>query len=185
MSIITNITLTANLNCSIKLKVLTNKTCNSVHESSHFQRVRIRLRKPKAAVSVFKSGKVVSVGSKSVSEGRVGIRRIARMSQKAGFKPRLSDIQVRNIASTHNFKTNINFEEFIPFLNNNNIDFKFCARKFPLLRISFEGTKVILAESGKIILTGVKSETQLENVFLSFNKLIENFKNDNPLQVSH
>ena len=109
MAAITNICMTAQLNCELDIGVVVNNTCNSVLQTKPFKRVIIRLRQPKATVFLFPNGKLVSVGCKSSVDCQKSLRCIARMIQKIGyFKLKLSNLKIQNIAAVYDLKRNLN-----------------------------------------------------------------------------
>ena len=178
---ITNITMTAQLNCRISVRKLTNNTCNSILQIKPFNRCIIRLRNPKTTTFVYSNGKIVCVGGKSIDDARVSIRRVARMVVKTGYeKVRLSHLLIQNIAASHDLKRKLNLRKLHDYLLDfDNIKTRFDLKVFPNIRVSYDNwldkTKLNVSRNGKIVITGVKSEEYITVVYNSFVKTLNNF----------
>src|SRR5882762_6066311 len=116
MPTITNITLTADLNCKLNLRHVTMNSSNCIYNRKHFDQVIIKLRNPYVTVLLYTSGKIVSTGAKSFESGRIGLRRVGRMMQKIGYNVKISNIQITNMAATYALMTYIPLGPFSIFL---------------------------------------------------------------------
>ena len=91
-------TITANLNCVLNLKLIFNNVTNVEYKKQRFERLIIRIRKPYTTCLAYASGKIVLMGAKSLKDGRKSVRLIARKIQKIGFNLKITDITIENIA---------------------------------------------------------------------------------------
>ena len=179
---ITNICITAQINCRLSVRKITNNTCNSVLQIKPFNRCIIRLRHPKTTVFIYPNGKLVCIGGKSISEGRLAIRRVARMVQKTGYpKVKLSHVEVQNIAASHDMKSKLNLKLLHAYLlQRNDVKSRFDLKIFPNLRLQCNDwhikTKLIVSRNGKIVITGVKTEESINETFESFVSILGSFK---------
>uniref|UniRef100_A0A669CV12 Uncharacterized protein n=1 Tax=Oreochromis niloticus TaxID=8128 RepID=A0A669CV12_ORENI len=57
------------------------------------------IREPEATVTIFQSGKIISLGTKSVEESRLAARKFARKLQKFGFPVRFLNFKIQNIVA--------------------------------------------------------------------------------------
>ena len=177
---ITNICITAQLNCKLNIHLIVNNTINSELKNTPFKRCIIRLRKPKATVFVYSNGKMVSIGTKTTIEAKSSLRKVARMIQKIGYyEIRLTNMLVRNIAATYDLKRSLNTRRLhISLTENQNIlTSQFDLKVFPNLRLQFKdqinNIKFIISRNGKMIITGIKEETELNHVIEMFVNLIK------------
>jgi transcription initiation factor TFIID TATA-box-binding protein len=175
MATITNISLSANLNCNFNLKNLCNKLYNCIFDNKYFVRIIFKLREPKQTFFIYQSGKIICVGAESVAKGRKGIRRLARIIQKLGYNIKLNNICVNNIAATYDTKTQVDLTDFYNFLNNNCVSFD--RHRFPNLRIKYEGNKrIVFSSSGKLVLTGLQNIVEVNDLLDQFVEKLFDYK---------
>ncbi|XP_054166247.1 TATA box-binding protein-like 2, partial [Oppia nitens] len=136
MPVITNVSMTADLFDMIgfiDLRKLCNNCCNCVYHNYPFVRVIKRYRNPNATVMIYDSGKLVCVGAKSKNDGRIALRKTARIIQKLGYDIKLHNLRVTNIAASHNLKNDLNVEKL---MNQFNWSSNYELEIFPHLRIN-------------------------------------------------
>ena len=182
MPTITNISKTACLNYNLNLHFITNHINNCEYKLRPFHRINVRLRNPKATVAVYSNGKIVCLGSKRVNQGRLAIRKLARVIQKLGYNDlKISSVLVQNIAATHDCERNFDLRSLHKYIIQNRCGkSRFDLSKFPNLRINLKDwhykTKIIISRRGKIIITGVKSEINIDEIYTSFTDFIEQYE---------
>jgi transcription initiation factor TFIID TATA-box-binding protein len=143
--------------------------------------MEINVKVPQCTVFVHANGKLISIGTKSISEARISIRRIARIIQKIGYtNVKIRDLKVQNIAASHDLKIPVPLSSFHHFLSTKRVNSKLDLRVFPNLRVSssewFNSAKLIISRRGRVIITGVNTEEDLNFVFVSFLQLFTLFK---------
>ena len=98
---INNVVCTANLNCSINLRTLVNKTVNVIYDPARYSGVRWRHPKIGGHCNVFSTGKLNVNGKvKTIKEATRRLRRYARLIQRLGWSVSLSNVKVVTISAS-------------------------------------------------------------------------------------
>jgi transcription initiation factor TFIID TATA-box-binding protein len=127
-----------------------------------------RLRNPRSTCLIFKNGKLVLTGCKSVEECNIALFKIAKMIQKLGYKINLTDKNVKNMVGCYNFGFTIDLTSLAKCIG---IKASFEPGIFPGLIYTTEknqckirdNCKVIVFRSGKINITGARYEDEINN----------------------
>lgn len=77
-----------------------------------FQKVLMKLRKPRITATIWSSGKIICTGATSEEEAKFGARRLARSLQKLGFQVIFTDFKVVNVLAVCNMPFEIRLPEF-------------------------------------------------------------------------
>ena len=104
---------TVNLECELDLLRIALHARNAEYSPERFSAVVIRLREPKTTALVFRSGKLVCAGAKSLEASRLAARKVARVLQKIGFPVRFSDFRVQNLVATNDAGFAINLDKIM------------------------------------------------------------------------
>jgi transcription initiation factor TFIID TATA-box-binding protein len=114
-------------------------------------------------VTVFKSGKLISVGTKSIEQSKKELRKASRILQKYELSKSIKIIpQVRNLVSRFDLKKKMNIEELARSLPKSLYE----PEQFPGLIYRLQDSCVILLfASGKGIIAGAKT---IEEINLAF-----------------
>ncbi|KAK5130002.1 hypothetical protein LTR08_002557 [Meristemomyces frigidus] len=96
---ISNVVCGMNLNCRLHLDHIAVHARNSTYRPKRFPACVLRLREPTATALVFAGGKMQVLGTKSVDDARLAGRKFARMLQKLGYEPELTDFVVQNMVA--------------------------------------------------------------------------------------
>ena len=176
--------MTADLNCVINLQLVFDKCYNVKYLKSPFHRLEFVSKTFGVMCSLYKSGKIVCIGAKSRFTAIKAIRSMARKVQKCDFPVRLTDLKIRNIAATYDFKSRIKLTDFYHFLGNRA---SYETEMFPGLIVNFnfnfkEKRKITIYPSGKCLIYGSTEENLLEECFQWFKKLYEDFKSAEQLR---
>ena len=112
-----------------------------------------------AKVSIFFSGKMIAVGAKSAEAAR---RDLLHVAQSFGFNTGTMKIEVRNIVATVDLAKAIDLEalqDIVPGI-------VYEPEQFPgaIFKPAHHHVTVLIFGSGKLVLTGLKSESEVENV---------------------
>jgi transcription initiation factor TFIID TATA-box-binding protein len=129
----------------------------------------VKTKNMSGRVTVFKSGKIISVGTKSIDFAIKELETASKLLKKYGLISKFSlKPQIRNIVSNIDLKRKIDLEKFarsIPKV-------MYEPEQFSGLVLRFSGSIVALIfASGKIILTGAKSYTDLNESYFELNKI--------------
>ena len=119
-----------------------------------------RVKAPRAAFLIFTSGKVVCTGSKNVEDVRTVITNLAKMLTSIGIENinLEPEIHVQNIVASADLKTRLNMNAVALGLGLENIEYE--PEQFPglIYRIKQPKVVVLIFGSGKLVITGGKSQ---------------------------
>ncbi len=122
-----------------------------------------RLKEPKTAILLFRSGKVVCTGGKSWNQVDAAVRTISELIRKAGQKilphPK---IQVQNIVATSDLGSEVNLNSIAVTLGLDRVEYE--PEQFPGLvcRLTTPRVVVLLFGSGKLVCTGARRPSDVE-----------------------
>ena len=126
-----------------------------------------RLNKPKTAILIFRTGKMVCTGAKSEKEAKRAVKKVVKELKASGIiilnKP---EIKVVNMVATANLLGQIELEDCAYSLGKTMYE----PEQFPGLIYRMDDPKVVilLFASGKLVCTGATTE---EDVYTAVNKL--------------
>jgi transcription initiation factor TFIID TATA-box-binding protein len=123
-------------------------------------------------VSVFSTGKMISVGTKNEAQTQKELQLAKQfLVEKGLIKEAELEPRTQNIVATADFEQSIDLEEF-----SEKTGAIYEPEQFPgaILRIKqpFK-TSVLLFASGKAVITGLKSQTEIEPTIQALQNLIE------------
>lgn len=176
---IMNVVADARLNQSLDLSKIAELKENNVKiefSPEDFPGIMFRLRNPATTLLVFASGKVVSVGTKSEEDAKKSVHRLIDILQKNGIKIlNEPEILINNIVATTNSKRRINLDQISMKFKNT---VYYMPEDFPGLFYRMQEPKItiMLFESGKIVITGARSEAQIPVAAQKIYDLIEKNK---------
>ncbi len=142
------------------------------YNPKRFPGLVFRIKRPKSAILIFSSGKMVCTGTKSDKESKRAIKKVIRELKKSGTiiigKP---EIKVVNIVATANLSGRIELEEAAYSLRRTMYE----PEQFPGLIYRMDTPKVVilLFASGKLVCTGATKE---EDVYIAVDKLHKQLK---------
>ena len=116
-----------------------------------------RLKEPKTATLIFRSGKVVCTGAKCRDDVKVAITKVAKDLEKAGIKITIEPkIEVQNIVASSDLEQEINLNTVAITLGLEKVEYE--PEQFPGLVYRLDEPKVVvlLFGSGKMVCTGAK-----------------------------
>jgi transcription initiation factor TFIID TATA-box-binding protein len=162
---IENIVATVILEHDIDIDLLETELPNHVYKPEQFPGVIFRLDKPRATALIFRSGKMVVTGTKSITQLIEAVKRIIktidRILKKYGGgvhgKPR---VQIQNIVAGGDLHAYVNLEKAAYYLE----DCMYEPEQFPGLIHRMRDPRVVLLifSSGKMVITGAKEELEVE-----------------------
>ena len=133
------------------------------YEPEQFPGLIYRLKQPKTAILLFRSGKVVCTGAKSMNEEETSIHAIAIQIKKGGQRaPVKPKIQVQNIVASSDREGEINLNANAVTLGLDRVEYE--PEQFPGLVCRLEEPKVVglLFGSGKLVCTGARRPSDVE-----------------------
>ncbi len=132
------------------------------YEPEQFPGLIYRLKDPKTAVLIFRSGKVNCTGAKDIESVKKTIDTLVSKLKQAGIdvydEP---DIVVQNIVAVYDLGTELNLTNIALSLGLENVEYE--PEQFPGLVYRVEEPKVVLLlfGSGKVVCTGAKKKEEI------------------------
>lgn len=168
---IENVVASTSLGEELDLPAIAMVLDGSEYEPEQFPGLIYRLKEPKTATLLFRSGKVVCTGAKSLNQVKVAITTVAKQIEKSGIKVDTTpDITVQNIVASSDLGTEINLNAIAISLGLEKVEYE--PEQFPGLvyRIDVPKVVVLLFGSGKLVCTGAKKPTDVDD---AVKKIIE------------
>lgn len=137
------------------------------YEPEQFPGLIYRLKEPKTATLLFRSGKVVCTGAKSLKDVKRAIKKVATEVEKAGIAVNKEpDIKVQNIVASSDLKVEINLNAIAITLGLEKVEYE--PEQFPGLVYRLDDPKVVvlLFGSGKLVCTGARQPEDVERAVL-------------------
>jgi transcription initiation factor TFIID TATA-box-binding protein len=128
------------------------------YEPEQFPGLVYRLKNPKTATLLFRSGKANCTGAKNVEDVRKTVDIIADQLRKLGVKVYKNlEIVIQNMVAMADLKAELNLTEVATGLGLENVEYE--PEQFPGLVYRLKEPKVamLLFASGKIVCTGARS----------------------------
>jgi transcription initiation factor TFIID TATA-box-binding protein len=169
---IVNIVCSASLGQDIPLIKLAETLPNTEYNPEQFPGLVMRIREPKTSALIFSSGKIVSTGARSLKKVKESIRciikNLAKINVKIKEEPK---IIVQNMVASGSINMDLNLNSLAMELENTEYE----PEQFPGLVYKLPGTRAtfLLFSNGKIVCTGTRSETKLNE---AVDKLIVTLK---------
>jgi transcription initiation factor TFIID TATA-box-binding protein len=139
-----------------------NKIAREIKDADYkpkqFPGLVLRTKEPKAAALIFRSGKVVCTGSKSVEDARRAVKQIVKIVGSLGI-PVIEEpeVKVQNIVASADLGSDLNLNAIAVGLGLENIEYE--PEQFPGLvyRLRDPRVVVLIFGSGKMVVTGGKN----------------------------
>ena len=166
---IENIVASATFAEKLDLDVITKAIEETEYEPEQFPGLVYRLKNPKTATLLFRSGKANCTGAKNIEDVRATIDIIAEKLKKLGVDVYKNlKIEIQNIVATSDLGSEFNLNEVAMALGLENIEYE--PEQFPGLvyRIREPRVAMLLFGSGKIVCAGAR---KIEDVSLAVEKL--------------
>ena len=169
---IQNVVASANLHQRIDLNAIVASFKDVEYKPKDFPGLVFRLKKPKTALLIFSSGKMVCTGAKSEKAAIRAVKSVVKKLKKAGIvikgKP---DIKIQNIVASGDLHGEIDLERAQLELE----DTMYEPEQFPGLIYRMKDPKVVilLFASGKLVCTGGKSEEQVHEAVKKLHTILE------------
>ena len=166
---IENVVATATLNQRFDLYAIVKGNPGVDYRPERFPGLVFRLKKPKTAILIFSTGKMVCTGAKSENESKKAVLKVVRELKKSGIIiPGKPETKIVNIVATANLLGRIELEDCAYSLERTMYE----PEQFPGLIYRMNDPKVVilLFASGKLVCTGAKHE---EDVYEAVTKLHE------------
>lgn len=169
---IENIVATVTLNNELDLNLIETKIRDVDYNPDQFPGLVYRLENPRVTVLIFKSGKMVITGAKSIQQLVYVVKKLLKTFKDQGIeitgKPQ---IQIQNIVASVNMKVSIDLETAAMEFENSLYE----PEQFPGLIYRMDDPKVVMLifSSGKMVITGAKRE---DEVYEAIRRVAERLK---------
>jgi transcription initiation factor TFIID TATA-box-binding protein len=160
---IQNVVASTALSSQLDLRVIADQLDGAEYAPDEFPGLIYRLKKPKTAILLFHSGKVVCTGGKSQKDVEESIRTISRMVRKTGQKVTSRPvIEIQNIVSTADLESDLDLNAIAVTLGLDRVEYE--PEQFPGLVYRLEQPRVVilLFGSGKLVLTGARKPSDAQ-----------------------
>ena len=163
-----NIVATVNMDERLNLRQIAQTARNAEYNPRRFAAVIMRIREPRTTALIFASGKMIVTGAKTKEDSKTAARKYVEIVKRCGFSAaEYGDYRIQNMTSSTDCGFPIRLEGLIY------AHAQYCTYEpelFPGLVYRLPDPKCVLLifVSGKIVLTGAKTE---EAMTLAFQKL--------------
>ena len=164
---IENVVASASVDQKIDLNEITRKFPDTEYHPDQFPGLVFRLKTPKTATLIFRTGKMVCTGAKSEDLAIKAVRTVVQKLRKGGIKIKKDAvIVIQNIVASINLGGKIHLERAARVLPRSMYE----PEQFPglIFRMLDPKTVILLFASGKLVCTGAKKEP---DVYTSVNNL--------------
>ncbi len=154
---IENVVASTSLGQELDLRAIELALDGAEYNPQQFPGLVYRLKDPKTATLLFRSGKVVCTGAKSLDDVKVAIGKVAKHIEKAGIIIDIEpDVEVQNIVASSDLEQEINLNTVAITLGLEKVEYE--PEQFPGLVYRLDDPKVVvlLFGSGKMVCTGAK-----------------------------
>jgi transcription initiation factor TFIID TATA-box-binding protein len=159
---IENVVASTTIANELDLSQLSKKLPDGEYEPEQFPGLVLRLEEPKTAALLFRSGKVVCTGAKTIEDVKRAIAKVCHKVQKAGAKVfDEPDITVQNIVASANLHAQLNLNAIALAIGLEKVEYE--PEQFPGLvyRLEDPHVVVLLFGSGKLVCTGARKAEQV------------------------
>jgi transcription initiation factor TFIID TATA-box-binding protein len=160
---IENVVASTSLGKELDLQSISKALEGAEYEPEQFPGLVYRMKSPKAATLLFRSGKVVCTGAKSLEEVRMAIDQLVKQIEAAGVPvTKKPEIIVQNIVASADLGSVINLNAIAISLSLEKVEYE--PEQFPGLVYRLDKPKVVvlLFGSGKMVCTGARKTEDVE-----------------------
>jgi transcription initiation factor TFIID TATA-box-binding protein len=161
---IVNVVASTGIGREINLNQATLALEGADYDPKRFPGLVYRTKNPKTAALLFRSGKIVCTGAKSIDEAHKGIENVFQSLRNIGIDVKgTPEIKVQNIVASANLHAALNLNAVAVGLGLENIEYE--PEQFPGLvyRVSDPKVVVLLFGSGKLVITGGRKPEDAAN----------------------
>ena len=170
--VIQNVVATATLGQTMDLSSIVRAFPGVEYRPESFPGLVFRLKKPKTATLIFRSGKMVCTGAKSERQSRKAVMKVVDELKRNGIViSRKPDIQIQNIVASVVLGGFIDLEKTTYSLERTMYE----PEQFPGLIYRMDEPKVVILifSSGKLVCTGAKKEEEVHRAVTKLQETLE------------
>jgi transcription initiation factor TFIID TATA-box-binding protein len=161
---IVNVVASTGIGQEINLKQATLALDGADYDPKRFPGLVYRTKEPKTAALIFRSGKIVCTGAKSINDVYKGLEKVFQSLRNIGIDVKgTPEIKVQNIVASADLHSVLNLNAVATGLGLENIEYE--PEQFPGLvyRLSDPKVVILLFGSGKLVVTGGKTPEDMVN----------------------
>ena len=169
---IVNVVASATIDQELDLYKIQEKFPGVEYNPDQFPGACFRLKKPKTATLIFRTGKMVCTGSKSEDMARKAVKIVVEKLRKKGIKIKKDAVvTVQNIVSSINLGGRVHLEKAARTLPHSMYE----PEQFPgvIHRMLDPKTVILIFSSGKLVCTGAKTELDVYRSVHNLHSLLE------------
>jgi len=160
---IENVVASATIAEELNIEVISMLLDDADYEPEQFPGIIYRLKEPKVAILIFRSGKVVCTGAKSIDSVRKAFELLTQQLKDAGISViKNPEITVQNMVATWDTGQTLNLASITLSFGLERVEYE--PEQFPgvVFRLSDPKIVMLFFGSGKVVCTGAKSIEDLE-----------------------
>src|SRR2546423_2371942 len=160
---IENVVASTSLGEELDLQAIALALGGAEYEPEQFPGLIYRIKEPKTAILLFRSGKVVCTGAKSLENVKTAIDLVAKQIEAAGIPIKKNpEIEVQNIVATSDLGAPLDLNAVAITLGPGAVEYE--PEQFPGLVYRIDEPKVVLLMfgSGKVVCTGARKPLDIE-----------------------
>lgn len=175
MANLTNVSALCNLSKCINLQNILVSLSEEIYRPQRFSGCIWKFNNPKATVLLFRTGKFMIVGVKSLIDAHTVSQTVVEKLSSIGEQVDLISFKITNLVSSDSLNFEINLQEFA---STHSYSVQWEPELFPALiyRDSLRKITALIFYQGKIILTGAHCELDLDQCFYKLVDLLKQFK---------
>ena len=164
---IVNVVASATIDQRLDLNEITKKFPDVEWHPDQFPGAVFRIKNPKTATLIFRTGKMVCTGAKSEEMARKAVKKVVQLLRKGKIKIKNeATVTIQNIVASINLRGTVHLEDAARRLPRSMYE----PEQFPGLihRMIDPKTVILIFSSGKLVCTGARTE---KDVYRSVNNL--------------
>lgn len=169
---VVNIVVSSDLKHDVPLEKMAATLSNTEYNPEQFPGLVLRIKEPKTSALIFRSGKIVCTGSRTMEDVKESIQKIIKSLEKINVKITIEpQINIQNIVASGTIGMDLNLNKLAIKLENTEYE----PEQFPGLVYKLDEAKAtfLLFSNGKVVCTGTRSEKAVHD---ALDKLIERLK---------
>ncbi len=161
---IENVVASSSMERKIDLEEASRVLDGSEYDPDKFPGLVFRVKKPKTAILLFTSGKVVCTGGKTTEDARVSVNKVKDLLNENGIEiTNEIEVTVQNIVASYGLGVDLNLNSVALTLGLERVEYE--PEQFPGLvyRLKESDVVLLLFGSGNMVCTGAKDISDLED----------------------
>ena len=165
----------ANLNCKINIKDLSNKIILSEYNPRRFNALILRINNPKSMALIFNNGNILCSGNNSTEKCKKAINIFSKFLIKFGYPIKVKKFTVENIVASFKCDFYLNLDKFNHFYLN---ECKYIPEMFPGIIFNKNNIVYLIFNTGNVCITGGKSRKKIIEAYEFILPILNNYKEE-------